>query len=70
MEILKISKTEKEAVVRLSAEEMKMICNVFYKAEGQCEGDPLYHQLYSEMLIANDLRRVLGTSITFVSGRL
>ena len=55
MEILKISKTEKEAVVRLSAEEMKMICNVFYKAEGQCEGDPLYHQLYSEMLIANDL---------------
>lgn len=55
MEILKISKTEKEAVVRLSAEEMKVICNVFYKAAGQCEGDPLYHQLYSEMLIANDL---------------
>lgn len=42
MEILKISKTEKEAVVRLSAEEMKVICNVFYKAAGQCEGEPLY----------------------------
>lgn len=41
MEILKISKTEKEAVVRLSAEEIKVICNVFYKAAGQCEGDPL-----------------------------
>ena len=50
MEILKISKTEKEAVVRLSAEEMMVICNMFYRARKKCEGDPLYHQLYSEMI--------------------
>lgn len=55
MEILKISKTEKEAVVRLSVEEMKVICNMFYRTGEKIEGDPLYHQLYSEMLIANDL---------------
>lgn len=52
MEILKISKTEKEAVVRLSVEEMKVICNMFYRTGEKIEGDPLYHQLYSEMLIA------------------
>ncbi len=54
MNILNISKNDREVIVRLSADELVKICNVLYGAKDDVKND-LYHQLYSEMMLARDV---------------
>ncbi len=55
MDIYNISKEKRECTVRLSTDELVMICNSFYYAENKYENSCLFHKLYSEMIIANNL---------------
>ena len=54
MNIQNISKTNKEAVVRLSSDELVTICNAMYKAGGE-EKDKLFHKLNSELMLTRDM---------------
>ena len=54
MNIQKISKKKREAIVSLSADELVKICNALYGAEDSHKNE-LYYRLYSDMTIARDL---------------
>ena len=55
MDIQSISKEKRECTIRLSADELVMICNSFHYAEKSCGGGNLFHKLYSDMIAANNL---------------
>ena len=55
MEIQSISKEKRECTIRLSVDELVMICNSFHYVENKYESSCLFHKLYSEMIIANNL---------------
>lgn len=54
MDILEISKTNKNVTVVLSADELFRLCNVLHEVK-EYRHDNLHHTLYKELLIANDL---------------
>lgn len=54
MNIQNISKKDRAVEIKLSADELVKICNIFYQTEGR-KKDDLYHKLYSELMIARDL---------------
>jgi hypothetical protein len=54
MNILSISKDNREAVVLLSSGELNAICNALYKAPEYQKDNPFY-KLYSDMMIARDI---------------
>lgn len=54
MDILSISKKEKEAVVRLSSDELVKLANVLYHAKDSDKNN-LYYKLYGEVMLARDL---------------
>ena len=53
MNILNISKKDREVTVTLSSDELVKICNVFYNAE--TNRNDLFYQLYSDMMVARNL---------------
>lgn len=53
MNILSISKTENEVVVRLNADELVRLCNVLYGQEKY--KDNLHYKLYGNLMLARDL---------------
>lgn len=55
MDIQSISKTDKVAVVKLTADELVILGNALYTASKDCENNQKAHQLYSEVIIARDL---------------
>ena len=55
MDIQSISKEKRECTIRLSADELVMICNSFHYAEKSCVGGNLFYKLYSDMIAANNL---------------
>lgn len=55
MDIQNVSKDNGECIVRLSADELVMICNAFDYARKEYGDRNLFHALYSEMIIANNL---------------
>lgn len=55
MDIQSISKEKRECIIRLSADELVMICNSFHYAENKYEHSDLFHNLFSEMIAANNL---------------
>lgn len=54
MDIESISKSKREVVVTLDADELVKICNIFYQAQSE-EKNEKYDKLYSEMMLARDL---------------
>lgn len=55
MDIQSVSKESRECTIKLSVDELVMICNSFYYAENTYESSCLFHKLYSEMIIVNNL---------------
>lgn len=55
MDIQSVSKENRECTVKLSADELSIICNSFYYAGEACGGGNLFHKLYSDMIAANNL---------------
>ena len=55
MDIQSISKEKRECTIRLSADELVMICNSLHCAEKSYGGGNLFHKLYSDMIAANNL---------------
>lgn len=55
MDIQSVSKESRECTIKLSVDELVMICNSFYHAEKNYEHSDLFHNLFSEMIIANNL---------------
>lgn len=55
MDIQSVSKENRECTIKLSADELSLICNSFYYAGKDCGGGNLFHKLYSEMIAANNL---------------
>lgn len=55
MDIQNISKESRECTIKLSVDELVMICNSFHHAEKNYEHSDLFHNLFSEMIIANNL---------------
>ena len=53
MEIMNISKEDKEVVLTLNADELVRLCNVLYAQEKY--DDNLHHKLYGDLMIARDL---------------
>ena len=54
MNIQKISKKKREAIVSLSADELVKICNALYNVEDSHK-NKLYYKLYSDLMIARDM---------------
>lgn len=54
MNILNISKNEKEAIVRLSSDELVKLANVLYHAPNE-DKNSLYYKLYGEIMLTKDL---------------
>jgi hypothetical protein len=54
MNILSISKKDKEAVVRLSSDELVKLSNVLYNAPDEDRND-IYYKLYGDIMLARDL---------------
>ena len=54
MEILNISKKEREVVVTLNSDELVKLCNTMYNAK-ESDKNNLFYKLYSELMIARDL---------------
>lgn len=55
MKIENISKKNNEVNVTLSSEELVKICNALFAIRHDCKDNPIYHRLYSDMVIARDL---------------
>lgn len=55
MDIQSVSKESRECTIKLSVDELSVICNSFYFAENAGVGGNLFHKLYSEMIAANNL---------------
>ena len=55
MDIQNISKEKHECTIRLSEDELSVICNSFYYAGNAGVGGNLFHKLYSKMIAANNL---------------
>ena len=53
MEIMNISKEDKEVVLTLNADELVRLCNVLYVQKKY--DDNLHHKLYGDLMIARDL---------------
>lgn len=53
MEIMNISKKDKEVVLTLNADELVRLCNVLYAQEKY--DDNLHYKLYGDLMIARDL---------------
>lgn len=54
MDILNISKENREVTMTLSADELVKICNIFYAAQDKDKTDT-YYSLYGDMMLARDL---------------
>lgn len=54
MNIINISKENKQATIELSTDELIKLCNVLYSAQDDHKND-LYHKLYSELMMTRDL---------------
>lgn len=54
MNILNVSKNDRNAVLLLSSEELVLICNILYKAPENHKGN-LFYKLYSDMMIVRDM---------------
>lgn len=56
MNIQNISKENREAVIKLNADELVAICNAMYscKTQKDMQGD-LFYRLYSDMMITRDI---------------
>ena len=54
MNIQSIDKSKKEVTVVLDSDELVKICNCLYKADSDNQKG-IYHQLYSEMIVAREL---------------
>lgn len=55
MNIQNISKENKETVVKLSADDLTIICNTLYAQLPENQKNERFLQLYSDMMIARDL---------------
>lgn len=55
MNIQNISKENKETVVKLSADDLNIICNALYAQLPESQKNERLLQLYSDMMIARDL---------------
>lgn len=55
MNIQNISKENKEAVVKLSTDDLTIICNALYAQLPENQKNERFLQLYSDMMIARDL---------------
>ena len=55
MDIQSVSKESRECTIKLSVDELSVICNSFYFAENAGVGGNLFHKLYSEMIAVNNL---------------
>lgn len=57
MDIENLSKSKREIVVTLDADELVKICNMFCRAQGEKDDkyNEKYDKLYSEMMLARDL---------------
>ena len=55
MNILSVSKTENEAVIRLDSTELVALCNVLYQATKDDNVKAIVYQLYDNLMIARDL---------------
>lgn len=53
MEIMNISKKDKEVVLTLNTDELVRLCNVLYAQEKY--DDNLHYKLYGDLMIARDL---------------
>ena len=54
MDILRISKTENEAIVMLSSDELVKLGNVLYHAPDEDKND-LFYRLYGDVMLVRDL---------------
>lgn len=54
MVIQNVDKSKKEVTVILDSDELVKICNCMYKAHSDNQKG-IYHQLYSEMIVAREL---------------
>ena len=55
MNIQNISKNDREVTVTLSSDELVKLCNVLYYARDKYDGDNLYHEIKSDLMIARDI---------------
>lgn len=55
MNILCISKIEREAVVKLDSTELVTLCNILYQATKCDNAKAIIYQLYDSLMIARDL---------------
>ena len=55
MDIKKLSKEERMAIVELSADDLVMICNALYGQYEEKKDNENFSRLYSDMMIARDL---------------
>ena len=55
MKIQNISKNDREVTVTLSSDELVKLCNVLYYARDKYDGDNLYHEIKSDLMIARDI---------------
>lgn len=54
MNILNVSKSDNEAIIRLDSSELVRLCNVLYKSQ-EDYNDNLHYKLYGDLMIARDL---------------
>lgn len=54
MEILNISKENKEVIVSLDSDELVKLCNCLYKTDDSNKNS-LYHKLYGQLMMCRDL---------------
>lgn len=55
MNIQNIAKEEKEVVLKLSADDLTIICNALYAQMPENQKNERFLQLYSDIMIARDL---------------
>ena len=55
MNIQNISKNDRDVTVTLSSDELVKLCNVLYHARDKYDGDNLYHEIKSYLMIARDI---------------
>lgn len=55
MNILKISKIEKEAVIKLDSNELVTLCNILYHKTKEENANEVIYRMYDMLMLARDL---------------